>query len=227
MQQLLDEIDEFDAEFSGDWKEDALVFEQVVTDERLLNYLCVALPGETLAALQRKSATVYWRAEGSSSCQAWRFEQLSRGAPMGTWRRVNPELPPLAIHYRQGAEEIRLFGPAASGTTPTDAGPWMCNQDVKMSGIEPHSIQLEGGGTWFMDEASCKAAPVTSAMPGCIGRLAAGLPIPAAVAPAPATEADSALPVGSASPAGAKAGAASGALAPSAPEAGAADDTSK
>lgn len=179
MQQLLDEIDEFDAEFSGDWKEDALVFEQVVTDERLLNYLCVALPGETLAALQRKSATVYFRAEGSASCQGWRFEQLSRGAPMGTWRRVNPELPPLAIHYRQGAEEIRLFGPAAAGTTPTDEGPWVCNQDVKMEGIDPHSIQLQGGGTWFLDEAACKAASASSAMSGCIGKLVAGLPVPA------------------------------------------------
>jgi hypothetical protein len=199
MQQLLDEIDEFDAEFSGNWKEDALVFEQVVTDERLFNYLCVALPGETLAALQRKSATVYWRAPGSSSCQAWRFEPLARGAPMGTWRRVSPASPPLAIHYRQGAEELRLFGPATPESTPTSDGPWACNQDVKLDGMDAHTIQLEGGGAWFLDEASCLAAPSTAAMPGCAGKLAAGLPLPApevapdaAAAPDPEAVEDSA-----------------------------------
>lgn len=178
-QQLLDEIDEFDAEFAGDWKEDALVFDKVVTDERLLVYLCVALPGETLAWVQRKRDTMYWRPPGSARCQPWQFEQLARGAPMGTWRRAAGEGPPLAIHYRQGASEIRLFGPATAQSKATDDGPWPCDETFKMVGADADAIALEGNGRWYYERESCEAAPATEAeFKGCVANLAVGVPPP-------------------------------------------------
>jgi hypothetical protein len=73
-QQVLDDIDEFDAEFAGEWKDGELHFDDVLTNERLLNVLCVALPGETLASLQRESATLYWKLPGTGRWQAWPFE---------------------------------------------------------------------------------------------------------------------------------------------------------
>lgn len=179
-QQLLDEIGEFDAEFAGDWKEDALVFDEVVTDERLLVYLCVALPDETLAWLQRKRSTLYWRPPGDTGCQGWRFEPLARGAPMGTWRRESASGPPLAIHYRQGASEIRLFGPVTrEDQRPTDPGPWPCNEDQRMVAVEEDYVQLQSGARWYFDEVSCRQAPPSEPrFSGCVANLAVGIAPP-------------------------------------------------
>jgi hypothetical protein len=189
VQEVLDEIDEFDAEFAGDWKDDALVFDKVVTNERLLNYMCIALPDETLAWLQRKGSMIYWRPP-TGACQAWRFEQLARGAPMGTWRRVAEGSPSLAIHYRQGANEIRLFGPITSPqSNPTDPGPWGCNEDFRMIEGDGQSILLEGGPRWYFDEQSCNSAPATEGrMAGCIANLAVGIAPPPKSTAAAASE---------------------------------------
>jgi hypothetical protein len=178
VQQVLDDIDEFDAEFAGDWKDGELHFDDVVTNERLLNVLCVALPGETLASLQRESATMYWRLPGRDRCEAWQFEPLARGAPLGTWRRVEPELPPLALHYRQGAEDLRVFGPVTDPKSrATDEGPWSCDQNFHMLDQSTDSIGLEGGGRWYFDSAACERAPANSAsFAGCVSTLAAANP---------------------------------------------------
>ncbi len=182
-QQLLKEIEKFEEEFSGEWEEDALRFEKVVTEERLFNYLCVALPGETLAFLEKEYAELYWKVPGKSECQTWRFEPQSRGAPMGTWRRVsqNSSEPELAFHYRQAAEELRLFGPATAATSATMSGPWTCDQDLHMKGATPESIVLEQGG-WFLSKAECDKAPASAALKGCAAELAAANDPAAAVA---------------------------------------------
>jgi hypothetical protein len=112
LQQLMKDIEAFDARHSGGYSEDALQFENVITNELLLPHVCPALPGETLAALQRERRTFFWKVPGSPHCQAWQFEPLQPGSPMGTWRRqAEPGEEPLAVHYWQGAEEIRLYGP--------------------------------------------------------------------------------------------------------------------
>ncbi len=179
VQQVLDEIDEFDAEFSGDWKDDALVFDKVVTDDRLLVYLCVAMAGETVTWLARKHDPIYLRTS-AGTCQAWRFEPLAKGAPMGTFRRDPASGPDLALHYRQGANEIRLFGPiASSASNPTDPGPWGCNEEFKMVEVDERSIRLDGGPRWYFDEASCRAAASDPVMKGCVANLTVGIAPPA------------------------------------------------
>jgi hypothetical protein len=171
IQKLLTQIEKFDAEFAGDFQEDGLAFEQVVTNERLLNYFCDALPGETLAALQKARRTLYFRVGATQTCQAWTFSPLAPGSPMGTWKRRGGE--PLALHYWQGAEEIRVFGPAAPGSRPTDDRDWPCDQTLQIDGIDDSSIQLERG-RWFFDEASCRKATDPEPLGGCVGRVASG-----------------------------------------------------
>ena len=176
LQKLLGQIEQFDAEFSGDWQRDALEFDRVLTDERLLNYFCDALPGETLAALAKERATLYWRATQEGPCQAWMFEPLSPGAPMGTWRRrtATGQAQELALHYWQGAEEIRMFGPELGRSKPTDERTWACDQTLRMVGVDETSIELEAG-RWFFTESACRQAPAAGALlPGCVGRLVAG-----------------------------------------------------
>src|SRR5690606_7176230 len=56
VQKLIRQIEAFDQEFSGSFGRDEVRFEEVVTNERLLNVFCDALPGETLASLQRARA---------------------------------------------------------------------------------------------------------------------------------------------------------------------------
>lgn len=185
LQKLLTQVEAFDAEFSGDWQHDALAFERVITDERLLNYFCDALPGETLAALQRSRALVYWKV-ADAPCEAWQFQPLSPGTPMGTWKRRAPSAaPPLAFHYWQGSEEIRVYGPQTESSKPTDEKAWECNQNLKMTGVDAHGVTLEAG-RWYFTETACNAGNVTdSVVPGCVGRLAAGGPTtPEASAPA-------------------------------------------
>lgn len=170
LQKLLGQIEAFEEEYSGAYKEGALEFDKVVTEERLLNYFCDALPGETLAALQRSRATLYWRVPGDVTCHAFQFEPLEPGAPMGTWRRVSGG-PPLALHYRQFAEDIRLFGPATPTSKPTDQHPWACRQELELVSVDERSIGVEQG-RWFFSEGACRGADEASAMPGgCIADL--------------------------------------------------------
>jgi hypothetical protein len=178
VQKIVQDIQTFDEEYAGRYGRESLDFAQVVTNDRLLTYLCPSLPGETLAALQRLRHTFYWRIRGQSSCQAWQFEPLAPGSPMGTWRRQDSESgPPLAIHYWQGAEEIRLFGPLpSSDSKPTDERAWACDQDFVMRGIDATSIELEHG-RWYFDRDNCqKASDEQAAFPGCIAALAGGPP---------------------------------------------------
>jgi hypothetical protein len=96
---LLEQIEEFDAEFAGRYGDDAIRFETVVTNDRLLVQFCDALPGETLAALEKSRRTV-WMRLASGACEGFTFEPLSPGAPMGTLRRTQPaSAAPLAFHY--------------------------------------------------------------------------------------------------------------------------------
>jgi hypothetical protein len=172
---LVTQMENFDREFAGQFREDAVEFNDVLANERLLNYFCDALPGETLAAAQRERGTLYLRRD-TDLCEAWRFEPLSPGAPMGTWRRVgNAGEPPLAVHYWQAAEEIRLYGPlGAEATKPTDRRDWPCDQNLKMVGVSAGSIELEGG-RWFFDARTCRDAPPEqrTRVPGCFSTLGA------------------------------------------------------
>jgi len=177
VQKVMQEIQAFDEEFAGRYGHESIDFAQVVTNERLLTYLCPALPGETLAALSRLRHTFYWKIRGVEACQGWQFEPLAPGSPMGTWRRQGGDAgPPLAIHYRQGAEEIRLFGPLQStDSKPTDDRVWACEQDFSMRGIDASSIELEHG-RWFFDRDTCQRANDEASFPGCIAALAGGPP---------------------------------------------------
>jgi hypothetical protein len=97
---------------------------------------------------------------------------------MGTWRRQDSEAgAPLAIHYWQGAEEIRLFGPVPSADSkPTDDRAWACDQEFVMRGIDASSIELEHG-RWYFERDTCqKASDEQAAFPGCIAALAGGPP---------------------------------------------------
>lgn len=177
VQKVMDEITAFDEQFSGQYAHESVDFAQVVTNERLLSYMCPALPGETLAALSRTRHTLYWKVRGVDQCQAWRLEPLEPGSNMGTWRRQGSEGSPLAVHYWQGAEEIRLFGPVQGpASKPTDEHTWACEQEFEMRGIDPSSIELESG-RWFFDRAACqRASDGDAAFPGCIQALAGGPP---------------------------------------------------
>jgi len=176
---LVRQIEGFDAEFAGGWQKDALRFEEVLGDERLLGYFCNALPGETLGARQRARATLYWRAPSSAVCHAWRFEPLATGAPMGTWRRV-AGADPLAFHYWQAAEEIRVFGPVSSAapSKPTDERAWECQQNYRLLDVDAESIRTDAG-TWYLSEDTCRrAAPEPEAI-GCVRSLAFPSVVPA------------------------------------------------
>lgn len=177
VQKVVQDIQAFDEEFAGRYGHESVDFAQVVTNERLLTYLCPALPGETLAALQRVRHTFFWKVRGGDSCQAWQFEPLAPGSPMGTWRRQGKESgAPLAFHYWQGAEEIRLYGPVpAADSKPTDERAWACDQDFRMRGIDAESIALEKG-RWFFARDACERASDDAAFPGCIEALAGGPP---------------------------------------------------
>lgn len=157
---LVQQMERFDQEFSGGWQQDALAFEKVLTDERLLNTFCNALPGETLAQLEKSRATLYFKPAGAENCEGWRFEPLSPGAPMGTLHRVADEQQkmPRAFHYWQGAEEIRVFGPLTSSTSkPTDEHEWACDENLRLTAVDAQSVEFERG-RWFFSEASCRAA---------------------------------------------------------------------
>lgn len=176
VKKLLEQIERFDADYAGRYADDAMRFEQVVTSDRLLVQFCDALPGETLAALERAKATLYLRTAGSAECQAWSFAPLSPGAPLGTLRRVKGG-PPLALHYSQASEEISVFGPATDEpkSLPTDTKEWACRGSHKLVGVERDWLQLENG-RWFFNEASCRAADDSAATGGCTATLTASAP---------------------------------------------------
>ncbi len=167
---LVGQIEQFNTEFSGRFQSDALTFDQVLTNQRLLEYFCNPLPGETLTALGRGRANVYFRTATDATCQAWRIEALSPGAPMGTLRLLRGGQPTqVSFHYWQGAEELRLFGPAsvAPASLPTDTRSWACDESARLTGVDSNSLQFEKG-RWFFDEATCRAAPAEAAIAGCV-----------------------------------------------------------
>jgi hypothetical protein len=169
VQRLLEQVEAFDADYAGRYKDDALRFETVVTNDRLLVQFCDALPGETLAALQRAKRAL-WVRLSSGACESFAFEPLSPGAPMGTLRRAAPSgSAPLAFHYWQAAEEISVFGPVSSDapSKPTDQREWLCRVTYKLSGIDPDFVTLETG-RFFFTEPACRAAPAESAPGGCL-----------------------------------------------------------
>jgi hypothetical protein len=165
VQKLLGQVERFDEDYAGAWKDDALSFEKVITNERLLGYFCDALPGETLAALQRQKATIYLKL--ASGCQGWRFDPLSAGTPMGTWHRESQGSEKRSIFYWQAAEHIRVFGPAEDKKKPTDSGPWACEKTLELTGIDASSVSLESA-RWFFSVAECKEASADAITPnGC------------------------------------------------------------
>jgi hypothetical protein len=176
VKRLLEQIERFDADYAGRFTDEALRFEQVVTNDRLLVQFCDALPGETLAALEREKGTLYVRTPGSAECQAWALAPLAPGAPLGTLRRVKGG-PPLAFHYWQASEEISVFGPASDEpkSLPTDTKEWACRVNYKLVGVERNYVQLENG-RWYFDEAGCRAADETTAPGGCVATLSASAP---------------------------------------------------
>jgi hypothetical protein len=169
VKRLLDQMERFDADYAGKITDDAVRFEEIITSDRLLVEFCDALPGETLATLQKKKATLYWRVAGSSECQAWTFAPLAPGAPLGTWRRAASAAGPAsAFHYWQAAEEVSVFGPVATDppSKPTDSHEWACRTSYKLVGIDEDSVQLENG-RWFFTEAKCRASNDAAAPGGC------------------------------------------------------------
>jgi hypothetical protein len=169
---LLEQIEEFDAEWAGRYADDAIRFDTVVTNDRLLVQFCDALPGETLAALAKAKRTL-WVRLSSGACEGFAFEQLSPGTPMGTLRRTKPDgASPAAFHYWQAAEEISVFGPVPTDapSKPTDQREWPCRVNYKMVGIEPEFVALESG-RFFFTESGCRAAPAEATLPGCFAEL--------------------------------------------------------
>lgn len=174
---LLEQIEDFDAEWAGRYADDAIRFDTVVTNDRLLVQFCDALPGETLAALAKAKRTL-WVRLSSGACEGFAFEQLSPGTPMGTLRRTRLDgASPAAFHYWQVAEEISVFGPvpADAPTKPTDQREWPCRVNYKMVGIEPEFVTLESG-RFFFSESACRAAPPDTTLPGCFAELSAAPP---------------------------------------------------
>jgi hypothetical protein len=174
---LLEQIEEFDAEWAGRYADDAIRFDTVVTNDRLLVEFCDALPGETLAALAKAKRTL-WVRLSSGACEGFAFEQLSSGTPMGTLRRTKPDgATQAAFHYWQVAEEISVFGPVPTDapTKATDQREWPCRVNYKMVGIEPDFITLETG-RFFFTESACRAAKAETTLSGCFAELSATPP---------------------------------------------------
>jgi hypothetical protein len=174
---LLAQMEQFDAADAADFKNDAVTFDAIITNERLREQFCDALPGETLAALSRAKRTVYWKLAGAE-CDAFRFEPMAKGAPMGTLRRVKSGAgaPPVLFHYWQAAEQLGVFGPLTEGdgSKPTDTRAFACRQDLALAAVDAAGIKLENGGMYFT-EAACRAAGAATATVGCVANFAAGI----------------------------------------------------
>jgi hypothetical protein len=174
LQNVVKDIQLFDERYSATQQGEELVFESVLTNDRLVKHICQALPGETLASLQNENQTFYWRVPGVARCQPWQFQPRERKSPMGTWRYQGPDgQAPLAVHYVQAAEEVTLSGPVTDERAePGKDQHWACTQDFVLRGVDENSIELDAG-RWYFDEQACEAAsPDTAQFPGCIATLA-------------------------------------------------------
>jgi hypothetical protein len=174
---LLAQMEQFDAADAADFKDDAVTFDAIITNERLREQFCDALPGETLAALARARRTLYWKLAGAE-CDAFQFEPMTKGAPMGTLRRVKSGTgaAPVLFHYWQAAEQLGVYGPLieGDGSKPTDTRAFPCRQDLALVSVDAHGIKLENGGVYFT-EAACRAASASSVTVGCVANFAAGI----------------------------------------------------
>jgi hypothetical protein len=171
VQQVLADVENFEVEFSGSWDETGVRFEEVVTNERLLNYLCSAMPGELFESISSEFATVYLKTAKAPQCRAYRLEPVARGAVFGTLRATDltPSATGSSYHYRLGGNDLRVFGPpASSDSRATDEGPWACNKDLKLSGSDADSISVDGGGRFYFTQSACDAAPPDAQFPGCV-----------------------------------------------------------
>jgi hypothetical protein len=157
VQQVLTDMERFEDEFSGSWDSTGLTFEQVVTNDRLLNYLCGAMPGEIYEAISADFASLFVRAATTPGCREFRLEPVARGAVFGTLRAVDN--PDQSFHYRLGGNDLRLFGPLPSAeSSPTDGGPWACDKEHKLSASDATSLQVESGGRLFFTRSACEQA---------------------------------------------------------------------
>lgn len=169
VQQVLDDVEKFEAEFSGTWDETGVRFDEVVTNERLLNYLCTAMPGEVFEYVSAHFATVYVRHAKSPKCHAYRLEPVARGAVFGSLRSLetSPDAPG-SFHYRLGGNDLRVYGPTPTPQShPTDDGPWTCNKDLKLTHVDSGALDTEGGGRIYFTKQACAAAAATQAFSGC------------------------------------------------------------
>jgi hypothetical protein len=155
MKKLVRQIEAFDAEFSGGFRDDAMSFDDVLVNDRLRVSFCDALPGETLAAKQRQHATLYLRGAGGD-CEGWTFEPEAPGAPMGTWTRTAGG-EPMSYYYWQAAEDLRVYGPADKKVSAkaSAAHDFACEATVRLTGIDDDAIVSEKG-RWFFDAAACR-----------------------------------------------------------------------
>jgi hypothetical protein len=200
LKKLVGQIERYDEEFAGDEQPNAVKFGDVLVNDRLRVMFCDALAGETLASKARAHDVVYFRAPGESACEAWGFTPLAPGSPMGTWSRTPKGAEkPLAFHYWQAAEEVRIFGPLdpASPSKPTDSRAWECEETYKLVSVDEHSLKLDKGRLFF-DEASCRASTdETARFAGCVAARASGVPVQGVVgAGAPAAPAAPAAAAG-------------------------------
>lgn len=178
VQQVLGDVENFEAEFSGSWDETGVKFEEVVTNERLLNYLCSAMPGELFESVSADFATVYVKTAKAPQCRGYRLEPVARGAVFGTFRAVisstGVATAPAAsstdtsYHYRLGGNDLRVFGPLpTTESRATDEGPWACNKDLKLTDSDAVSIAVEGGGRFYFTAAACEHGKADGVFPSC------------------------------------------------------------
>lgn len=169
VQQVLGDVEKFDAEFSGSWDETGVKFEEVVTNERLLNYLCSAMPGELFESVSAEFATVYVKTSKAPQCRGYRLEPVARGAVFGTFRGQTPGPNEASFHYRLGGNDLRVFGPLPTAESrATDEGPWACNKDMKLAESDAVSIAAEGGGRFYFTAAACERGGADGVFPSCV-----------------------------------------------------------
>lgn len=191
VQQVLADVENFEAEFSGNWDDSGVRFEEVVTNERLLNYLCTAMAGEVFESVSAEFATVYVKTTKAPKCRGYRLEPVARGAVFGTLRSLDTPPPGThesSFHYRLGGNDIRIFGPVPDATSrATDDGPWACNKDLKLTLADSESLAIEGGGRFYLSESACERSRAQEAMfASCVfDPNLAPLVAPAADSPAP------------------------------------------
>lgn len=164
VQQILTDVERFEDEFSGNWDATGVTFEQVVTDERLLNYLCNAMPGELFESASADFSSLFVRTLNAPECREFRLEPVARGAVFGTLRAVNN--PSQSFHFRLGGNDLRLFGPLPTAESrPTDPGPWACDKNHKLSASDSSYLQIESGGRLYFTRQACEQARMHEAVP--------------------------------------------------------------